>query len=90
MEEIYEHDGNYIIHLRLRDLFHSLLETVIPTAGNLIIQEASVADFGIQIQEQSGPVTYSFRLVKGGIDSAGIVDSTTFLMGQFPYLETSG
>jgi len=83
LEEIYEHDGNNLIHLKLRDLFHSLLETVIPSAGNLLIQEASVADFGIQIQEQSGLVTYSFRLVKGGIDSTGIVDSTTFLMGNF-------
>lgn len=83
LEEIYEHDGNNIIHLRLRDLLHSQLETVIPTAGNVITQEASAAYFIIQIQEQGGPASYSFRLVKGGIDSAGIADSTDFLWHNF-------
>ncbi|KAF0198419.1 MAG: Uncharacterized protein FD166_1472 [Bacteroidetes bacterium] len=83
LEETYEHDGNYTIHLKLRDLFNSLLETVIPIAGDVFIQEASVADFGIQVEEQGGPVTYTFRLVKGGIDSEDIIDSTTFLWGNF-------
>lgn len=82
LEEYYEHDGSYIIHLRLREFFHSLLETVLPTS-DLFIQESSAADFSIQVEDQSGPVTYSFRLVKGGVDSASLVDSTTFLWANF-------
>lgn len=81
-EETYEHSGDFLIYLKFKELFHSLLETEIPLTGDIFEQTKSVADFGIQIIEASQPVMYSFRLVKGGIDSQD-VDSESFLLHNF-------
>lgn len=82
LEEQYEPSEGFIISMRLRDLFHSLLETVIPVSGDMIIQDRSCADFRIEIPTQSGIQGYNFRLIKGGIDSS-IVDSSNFLVKNF-------
>jgi hypothetical protein len=82
LEEEYEHAGNYLITLRLRELLDSQLKTIIPLAGDIVEQSESVADFEIHVPEQAGTGIYPFRLVKGGIDSE-MIDSTTFLRGNF-------
>lgn len=82
LEELYEPNSNYIVTLHLRELFHSLLETTIPITEDVLIQEQSCADFRIDIPSQAGISSYSFRLVKGGIDSS-ITDSTNFLISNF-------
>ena len=82
IEEEYEHGGNYLITLRLRELLDSQLKTIIPLAGDIVEQTESVADFEIHVPEQAGTGIYTFRLVKGGIDSE-MTDSTSFLRGNF-------
>lgn len=82
LSEVYDHAGNYTIHLRLRELFDSLLTVKIPTNENVLIQEAAAANFAIEVEIEDVLTQFSFRLVKGGLDTDK-VDCTDFLWTNF-------
>lgn len=82
LEEVYEPSDDFIITLKLRDLFHSVLENKIPVAENVLVQDKACANFRIDIPIQDGIESHSFRLVKGGIDSNS-VSTDNFLQRNF-------
>lgn len=82
LQEVYQHSGEGRIQYRLKELFDSLLTTMIPYQ-DVFEQTNSVADFSIQVLEGSGsPLIYTFRVVKGGVDNDDL-DSENFLKANF-------
>lgn len=84
LEEVYQHSGDGRIYFRFKELFDSLLTTLIPFSADIFEQITSVADFTIEViqGEDPDPYLYNFRIVKGGVDN-DTLDSENFLIHNF-------